>query len=316
MSYWSLMVGELGQDDEPVFNATRKLSDDEFQRLSAANELFRRILGQMTWSVLQHNYMRFVLLEQQLRQDITSRTTTKPLPTDGFQIAIVASIVNFLAAMRMFLDQVQTELKRLDGTDNGRRFSAWKSVCSSEYDDYFAYRFLYRFRNYVLHVGLPLSACDISVSLKDADELKRRAISGEPLTDNLGDSPEVVVQILLGESPSDLLKNYDEWSTVKTDIESLTTEIDLAEQIHVGMECLTRIKEAYLAQFQVELLRGVNDFKAIVGSHTDYQSRPCLAQIPEDTSASVVLDMTMIDLEFERFLQAEQFLAGMAFQKS
>ena len=311
MSYWSLMVGELGEDGKTIFNATRKLSDDEFQRLSDSNELFSRVIGQTAWSVLQHNYANFVVLERQLRIDAASHATSTFRSTDGLQVAIVASIVNFLATMRMFLDQVETELKRLDATDDGQRFSAWKDVCSSEYDDYFAYRFLYRFRNYVLHVGLPLSACIISVTLKDSDELQRRAMAGEPLPDSLGDSPEVIVQVLLGESPSGLLENYDQWSSVKTDLESLTTEIDLAEQLHVSMECLTRVREAYLAQFQAKLLRGVKDFRAIVGNLEDYQSRPCLAQMPESPAGSVVMGFKMLDLEFERFLQAEQFLAGM-----
>ena len=74
MTYWSLAVSDLGQDGQPVFNATRRLSDDEFERLSAANELFRRILGQTTWSVVQYNYSCFVLLEQQLRENVAARS--------------------------------------------------------------------------------------------------------------------------------------------------------------------------------------------------------------------------------------------------
>ena len=308
MSYWSLAVSEPGQDGQPVLNATRRLSDDDFERLSAANKAFRRILGQTTWSVLQYNYSCFVLLENQLREDIVARSTTVPIHADIIQVPIVASVVNFLTAMRMFLDQSEAELKRLDKADGGNRFPAWKKVCSSEYDDYFAYRFLYRFRNYVQHVGLPLSIWNISVSLRRSDELVSRAVAGESPLDHMSAEEELVVQILLGESPTDLIVNYDGWpAALKAELASLTTEIDLSEQIHVGMECLERIVRAFQEQFEEELVKGVSDFKEIVGNLHDYQSRPVLAHITEDSPR---LTVEVVDLECERFVRAERSIAG------
>ena len=307
MTYWSLAVSDLGQDGQPVFNATRRLSDDEFERLSAANELFRRILGQTTWSVVQYNYSCFVLLEQQLRENVAARSTAAPIHADTIQVPIVASIVNFLTAMRMFLDQSELVLKRLDKADGGGRFRTWKTVCSSEYEDYFAYRFLYKFRNYVLHVSLPLSTWNISISLEQSEKLVRLSLSGESPLDHVGDSDGLTVQILLGESPSDLIKNYDDWSTVKAELESLTTEIDLSEQIHVGMECLTRVARAFQEQFTEELSMGVDDFKAIVGNLGDYPSRPMLAKITQDHP---LITIEMMELEIERFLEAKRQVAG------
>ena len=313
MSYWALAFHEPRDDGDPTLNATRRLSDDEFERLSAANSVFRRALGQTTWNVLQYNYSCFALLEQQLRDDIVARSTTMPIHADTIQIPIVASVVNFLNSMHMFLGQSQSELGRLDKADNGSREAAWNQVRRSEHDDHFAYRFLYRFRNYVHHVGLPLSTWNISVSLKQSDELVRRAASGESVHDNLDDSREVIVQILLGESPPDLIKNYKKWSRVEAELESLTTEIDLSEQIHMVMECLTRIAETFQEQFKEELLKGVNDFKTIVGNFEDYPSRPFLAKISEERP---VFQIEIMDLEFERFLQAESLLASTTPQES
>ena len=307
MSYWALAFHEPRDDGDPTLNATRRLSDDQFERLSAANNVFRRTLGQTTWNVLQYNYSCFALLEQQLRDGIAAHSTTMSIHAETIQVPIVASVVNFLNSMHMFLGQSQAELGRLDRADSGSRESAWNEVRWSEHDDHFAYRFLYRFRNYVHHVGLPLSIWNISVALTQSDELVRRAASGESVQDNLNDSREVIVQILLGESPSDLIKNYTKWSTVEAELESLTIEIDLSEQIHMVMECLTRIAEAFQEQFKVELSQGVNDFKTIVGNFEDYPSRPFLAKISEDRPA---FSIEMMDLEFERFLQAEGLLAG------
>ena len=308
MSYWSLAVSELDGDGAPVFKATRRLSDDEFERLSAANAAFRKILGQTTWSVLQYNYSCFVLLERQLTEDVAAYSPTAHIHLEAVQVPIVASVVNFLTAMRMFLDQSATELKRLDKADSGNRHSAWKRACASEYDDYFAYRFLYKLRNYVQHVGLPLSAVEISVPSKQPEELVRRTLLGESPLDHKGDPKEAVTQVFLGESPSDLIKNYNRWSNVKAELEGLTTEIDLSEQIRVVMECLSRILQAFQEQFKVELELGVSDFKQIVGNLEDYgNSLPLLAEITRDHP---LITIGIMDLEIERFLQAERLGAG------
>ena len=307
MSYWSLAVSELNDNGAPVVKTTRRLSDDEFERLSAANAAFRRILGQTTWSVLQYNYSCFVQLERQLIEYVAAYSPAAQMHLDAIQVPIVASVVNFLTAMRMFLDQSATELKRLDKADSGNRHSAWKSACASEYDDYFAYRFLSKFRNYVQHVGLPLSAVEISVSSKQSEELVRRTLLGESPLDHKGDPNEAVTQILLGESPSDLIKNYNRWSNVKAELRSLTTEIDLSEQIRVVMECLSRIVQAFQEQFKGELSLGVSDFKQIVGNLEDCGNRPLLVKIAQDHP---LVTIDMMGLEVKRFLQAESLVAG------
>ena len=104
-----------------TLNATHRLSDDEFERLSAANDVFRKALGQTTWSVLQYNYSCFALLEQQLRNDVAIRSTTIPIHAEAIQTPIVASVVNFLNSMHMFLGQTHVELGRLDKADGGGR---------------------------------------------------------------------------------------------------------------------------------------------------------------------------------------------------
>lgn len=301
MSHWSLVVWEYGGEGVPHVKAIRSLSGDEHEGLSTANEAFRRILGQTTWSIVQYNYSCVVLLERQIIQNLTSRSSVRNEP-EAYQVPIMASVLNFLAAMRMFLDQSEGELKRLDKADNGSRYSLWHRACTSEYDDYFAYRFLYKFRNYVQHVGLPLSSGSISVSLAHPEEVARRVRAGETAQDDQS-ADAMVVKILLGESPTDLVRNYDSWSaSVRADLQSLTTEIDLSEQIHVVMECLARVARAYQEQFAGELSVGVRTFKEILGDLADYPSRPQLAKIEPDGR---LIGMQLQKLEIERFLQAE-----------
>ena len=73
------------------------------------------------------------------------------------------------------------------------------------------------------------------------------------------------------------------------------------------MECLTRVARSFQEQFTEELSMGVDDFKAIVGNLGDYPSRPLLAKITQDHP---LITMEMMDLEIERFLEAERLVAG------
>ena len=134
--------------------------------------------------------------------------------------------------MRMFLDQSECELRRfgqggttVTGLIPGR-VPVHQSMTTTLPTD-----FLYRFRNYVQHVGLPLSIWSISISLVQSEELVRRAVSGELLPSDVAGVDAKDITILLGESPTNLVRNFDSWSTVKADLECLTTEIDLSEQI-------------------------------------------------------------------------------------
>ena len=103
---------------------------------------------------LSKNYRAFIDLEQEIRDQVLTRRAP---PTELLRIRIATTIVNYLTSMKMFLDHSELDLKRRDDKDSGVRFKNWRIDCSAEYDDYFAYRFLYRFRNYILHIGLPLS---------------------------------------------------------------------------------------------------------------------------------------------------------------
>ncbi|MDE0132297.1 MAG: hypothetical protein OXQ32_08580 [bacterium] len=132
----------------------------------------------------------------------------------------------------------------------------WKTACKAEYDDYFAYRFLYKYRNYIQHLGLPLSSGSVSGGI---DEDGR-----------------IVGRIFLGESPEHLVAEYKRWGTVGRELESLTTEIDLSEQIHVSVECLLRIAEALLREDMPELDASVKTYKAVIGDLDSYDGEPVL----------------------------------------
>ena len=286
MTDW--IVADISDKGAGAFSIkhVRTLATHEYDRLIAAAQCLRTSLHRITFSVLTQNYQQFCALEQEVTARVASADPRAKIQPEALQIAVTTAVVNYLTSMHMFLDHSETELRRRDAQDGGNRLETWNLACSAEYDDYFAYRFLYRFRNFILHVGLPLSNLEIS--------------------SRLNDDGHTAGSVFLGESAAHLVADFNGWSTVKSELQSLSTDIDLSEQIHVSMECLTRIAEVLLREDIPELATSVATFNSIVGDSDAYIGEPLLVKV-EDRQGSPILEVR--PLYAETFRMAERIVA-------
>lgn len=72
-------------------------------------------------------------------------------------------MMNLLSSIRSYLDYTELNINR----QHGKESSIWrnfKNRCSGSYDGSFSYRFLYRFRNFAQHCGLPLTRVNFNAS--------------------------------------------------------------------------------------------------------------------------------------------------------
>ena len=73
-----------------------------------------------------------------------------------FSIEVNRRLVNYLTMARLFLDHSEIRLKRRYGALNPV-VAVYKLETSRSYDDVFAYRFLYKLRNFSQHFGMPIT---------------------------------------------------------------------------------------------------------------------------------------------------------------
>ena len=285
MSDWCIAVSSADDDNTPSISEVRKLSADEHERLGDATEILRSFVARTVYSVLRQNYLSFSTLEKKITAQVVSTGSTGGVPPEAIQVLLTTSIMNYLSSMRMYIDLTEKELSDRDASDEGSRRPSWREAASAEYDDYFAYRFLYRFRNYIQHVGLPLSMSELS-GHRDEDG-------------------NLVGRVLLGESPSHLVTAYDRWSTVGPELAALTTSIDLSEQIHLSIECLERLEVFFVEQFQPELTQSVKAIEEIVGDFGSYEGTPMIARF-DSTNGSISIES--MDLQISRFQYAQHLL--------
>lgn len=293
MSVWHIMTVGMGTDGIVRYTSVRQVSEEERASIEAASVRLDEILDRLLWRVVQHNYGSVQTLDEQIELVLERKDISTRRQQDILLSMSATAIVNFLAAMRMYLEQSEMVLKRLDREDARNRFAPWKSVCSAEYDDHFAYRFLDRFRNYVLHVGQPIHRFQVTRSVAD------------PTSPNAALPP--ITRVFLSESPSELLSRYSKWNTVKPDLESLTTPIDILEQIGIAMECLVRVEQAYIEAFLPELGQAADTLRQHLGNPEEYQTSLVLATVPHAETGQVA-ESHIAEIDLDRFGLAHQIV--------
>jgi hypothetical protein len=123
-------------------------------------------------------------------------------------VEIAGAVMDWLGTMRTALSHWQRRLTR-DGKQE-----PFLAVCRHEYDTVFAYRFLYRLRNYAQHLALPVHAIS-------------RKKDGWSLTLDR----------------NALIEQFDGWSTVAAELQAGPSEIFVEPLVRSCMESLTRIAE-------------------------------------------------------------------------
>jgi len=142
-------------------------------------------------------------------------------------------LLNYLSTIRSYLDHVQTYITRRYGSDS-RQLKQFKKVTSQHYELNFAYRFLYRLRNYAQHCGIPLQTLTFK---RDVDR----------------DKNEIRGRFTAPFNPRKLLQEYDAWGKdVKNDLTQMSDDFDLRA----------------LRETMIHLLYNVN-YNVLKSTHTD-----------------------------------------------
>lgn len=100
-----------------------------------------------------------------------------------------ALLLEYLNTTRIFVDHFRAKIIRMYGQESAE-FSSYDDLLSSEFDEYFSYRFFYKLRNYTTHCGLPLLNFQLS------------RVPGEHAS------------LIVTMKPKDLLASYDSWGAI------------------------------------------------------------------------------------------------------
>jgi hypothetical protein len=200
---------------------------------------------------------------------------------NGFIVTLNQRCLNFLTAMRTYLDHVETRLKRSYGDDSAQ-IQEFKRVTASEFDGHFAYRFVSKLRNYTQHCGMPLG----------------RILANSALpTPTPTEKEQHCIDFYF--TRDDLLRNFSSWGgIVKPELEKMPNDFPISGYLKQTAESLRRIDAVVTKIDQREVNQYMDFLAGMITELGPANGMPCvykkLQLIPVSGGAKA-------DLDFERF---------------
>jgi hypothetical protein len=259
----------------------RKLTDSERERYEDAAFKLRSLWkDQGLFALVLHNYQDY---DEYLKRISEARKTRGSLGPGGDESAILhlnRYILNYLAAVRTFLDHTELRLKRRYG-ENSPKVDNFREACAREYDTHFSYRFLYSLRNYVLHCGLPIGHAESSTRVTDLASWR------------------IEHSLTISFARDSLLQAGFDWKAqLRQEILNLPSEFPIHPHMAQMMACLNMINLALISDNMPELLEAARFIEALVSSMQDCKGTPCLLrERPRSASGQIPLDIALIPFD-------------------
>ena len=202
-----LVVG--GRTNKGDINPICELNDTVYKQYTeAAMRLFHFSGDQQIFMIAHSNYSDYQNLLLQYFKEYIEETPMDYPRVDNMILNVNRYMLNYLSAVRTYLDHSETNLKKCYGRKS-QRFLRFKSACSDAYDEHFPYRFLYELRNYAQHCGMPISALELH-------------------TESAPNSKGIHHALRALINRDELLENFDSWkASLKKEILRLPPKFDV-----------------------------------------------------------------------------------------
>ncbi len=151
-----------GPIDGRQWESLRELGEPEYRRYACdATTVLGFFSDYEQYVMVRHAYVEYLNLLERQAAALANHVHLSEVMRYQIVHNINRRLRSFFSEFRVFLDYTETKLKRRYGPDS-EQVAAFKAACSRRFDDSFAYRFVYKLRNYALHVDLPLNAMSLA----------------------------------------------------------------------------------------------------------------------------------------------------------
>lgn len=195
-------MGKFEQKDgEQTFYGDWEITKEEYDKFVTSNETLGRIVS---------NYDYYEMLMSNV-DEVLSVIHAFEAKRDSFVYSneiepyvreLNRTFINALGSFACYLNHYEYVLKTK--YDDNSIFDKFKKVCNTYFDSYFAYRFFYKLRNYVVHCNIPVT-----------------------LLESTANCVEETFYI----DVSELLEEFDWGKIVKEDLEGLEADIGVKDFI-------------------------------------------------------------------------------------
>lgn len=279
---WSLAV--IHDKDYAII---REISPQEESLIQHSNEILTQFADeQQLYHMAYTAYEEYISAYRNCIENYGISPEFQPIIKENIITNLHTKIINFLTSIRTFLDHKEANLKKNDG-ETSEKYKRFKDVTTQLFDQNLSYRFIYKFRNYVQHCGMP--GIKISMSSRLADET-----SGKILR---------TVKIKLDRN--ELLQKYDSWGNiVKKDLQNMSEEIDITTHISDMIQYI-EIINSYLIDADLDKLNQAADsITTIANEAKSKPGVPVLARIEQIPNKEIKMNIQNMRLDIANMIIA------------
>ena len=238
----------------------RSLSDEESDAYQAnSGKLLNAWHNLQLITIVSINKDEFYSTLKKHLDDYVKKSLIDEVRMQQIILSINRALLNYLTSMRTLLDHTETRLKRTFG-GTSVEVNKFKQFTNNAFDSSLSYRFLYKLRNYTQHCGMPFSRVDLDSTIGDRGK----------------ETAEHQLLVLLNRD--ELLKNFDSWGPVKTDLEKMPSDFSINNFVTDTTNILTDLNVLVLNLEYPELREAGKQVLAIIKGAFSYEGYPCIIE--------------------------------------
>jgi hypothetical protein len=184
---------------------------------SSIDQLIKNQKLRWSFNLLDKNFKTlFSKTDQELKTlSLNPEYTWEQLENLTFEVN--RNLLNYLASQNTYLDHARFYLSRTFGKES-EQLKLFDKKTSELFDNYFAYRFLYKMRNFTVHCGFSLCSITIQKSSQQVTFIPKFMIS-------------------------ELMDGFDWGKIVKQDLAEITDDFSAFDVIHQSFECFKQLND-------------------------------------------------------------------------
>lgn len=194
---------------------------------SLINQMIKNKKMGWSFSALEKNYNLLFSNTDECFKKLAKENNENWETLEEIALEINRNLLNYLASQNTFLDHTRHFLSQTFGKDSDE-FKNFEKLTNNLFDEHFAYRFLYKIRNYTVHSGFSLCAISIEKNNQSVTYI-----------------PKFII--------NDLLESKD-WGKVKQDLINIENDFSAFNIIRESFECYQKLQG-----FLVNILEKTNE---------------------------------------------------------
>jgi len=242
--YW------LSKFENNKFETIRLIKESSFIQLKNDCRTIHESYTQfVVFKYLQLNLKDYLKFINKSTKIITNEIDVRKLMNPHFILEVNKLVLNLLSSFKFFIDNGETFIKRTYGKQSMESHN-YSNFLSSQYDNLFGYRFLYKLRNYSIHLGFPIEY----LSYENINRPKNPR--------------EIFCEIPLKIETNKLKKEIDLFGKkIISEIENMGDEIDIRPLIVELSTSILDIQYYIFSLYNKKLKLSINNIEQFIGNH-------------------------------------------------